>query len=206
MSDYAFTTDWFSSVKPLWDRMIPHYKPATVLEIGSFEGPSACYLIQTLGKTQALEMHCVDTWEGGLEHRASNTPMDAVEARFTQNIRKAIDEAAHKATVIVHKQRSDLCLAKLLTEGKLNYFDFIYIDGSHQAADVLYDAVAAFRLLKVGGIMGFDDYLWYEQFPEGKDLQRCPKPAIDAFVNLYFNKLDVMKAPVEQFYVMKRSD
>jgi hypothetical protein len=33
-------------------------------------------------------------------------------------------------------------------------------DGSHRARDVLEDAVLSWPLLKVGGIMLFDDYLW----------------------------------------------
>ena len=38
--------------------------------------------------------------------------------------------------------------------------DFIYVDGSHQAHDVLCDAILSFKLLRVGGIVCFDDYLW----------------------------------------------
>jgi predicted O-methyltransferase YrrM len=37
-------------------------------------------------------------------------------------------------------------------------FDFIYVDGSHQTADVLLDACLSFKLVKPGGIILFDDY------------------------------------------------
>jgi predicted O-methyltransferase YrrM len=97
-------------------------------------------------------------------------------------------------------------LAKLLAGGKRNYFDFIYIDGSHMAQDVLCDAVLAFRLLRVGGVIVFDDYIWFETLPEGKDPLRCPKPAIDAFVNLHFRKVDVLTAPLLQLLVTKMAD
>ena len=40
----------------------------------------------------------------------------------------------------------------------INNFDLIYIDASHYAPDVLSDAVLAFKLLKPGGILIFDDY------------------------------------------------
>jgi len=48
-------------------------------------------------------------------------------------------------------------------------FDFIYIDGDHTAEGVLQDAVLAWRLLKAGGIMAFDDYLWED--PRGVEFQ-----------------------------------
>lgn len=47
-------------------------------------------------------------------------------------------------------------------EGGENKFDFIYVDGLHLSQDVLYDALLSFDLLKVGGILIFDDYLWFD--------------------------------------------
>ena len=57
-------------------------------------------------------------------------------------------------------------------------FDFVYIDGSHQAADVLEDAVLSFRLLRPGGILIFDDYLW-RNYPQP---QLNPALGIDSFL------------------------
>lgn len=39
-------------------------------------------------------------------------------------------------------------------------FDLVYIDGSHLRLDVLSDASMAWRLLREGGVMVFDDYEW----------------------------------------------
>ena len=89
---------------------------------------------------------------------------------------------------------------------KINYFDFIYIDGSHQAPDVLSDAVLGFKLLKIGGVMAFDDYIWQEDLPTGKDPLRCPKPGIDAFVNINMRKLDILPTPINQLYIRKCAD
>jgi predicted O-methyltransferase YrrM len=118
----------------------------------------------------------------------------------------ALNNAAHPVSLNVHKGLSVDCLAQLLIEGKRNYFDFIYIDGSHQAPDVLCDAVLSFKLLKVSGVIAFDDYLWHEKLPSGKDLLRCPKPAIDAFVNINFKNVHVIQAPLYQLYIRKISD
>jgi hypothetical protein len=97
-------------------------------------------------------------------------------------------------------------LARLLTEGKAGYFDFSYVDGSHQAPDVICDAILAFKLLRVGGVMAFDDYLWAENLPTGIDPIRCPKPAIDAFTNLYCRKVRILQAPLYQLYMQKVAD
>ena len=98
--------------------------------------------------------------------------------------------------LFVHKGFSDIEMSRLLANGKQNYFDFIYIDGSHQAPDVLCDAILGFKLLKVNGFIAFDDYLWQEQLPYGTDPIRCPKPGIDAFTNIYCRKIQIRNAPI----------
>jgi predicted O-methyltransferase YrrM len=103
----------------------------------------------------------------------------------------------------IHKGLSNKQLPKLLAEGKQGFFDFIYIDGSHQAPDVLLDAVLGFELLRDQGMMVFDDYLWQEPLAGGVDPVRCPKMAIDAFVNVYCRKLRVISAPLCQLYLHK---
>jgi predicted O-methyltransferase YrrM len=187
----------------VWDQLIPAIKPRRILEIGSYEGASACYLIEKVGKLHALEIHCVDSWGGGEEHQARGVDMVAVEARFDGNIELAKGAALHPVEVIKLKDRSDLALSKLLSSGKRNFYDFVYIDGSHQAPDVLCDAVLAFRLLKVGGYLVFDDYLWAAP---NKDLVNSPKFAIDSFTNTYSKKIRLVTAPIAQVYVQKMSD
>ena len=203
MSEFEFTNNWFQdSARANWDQLVPQINPARILEIGSFEGASTCYMLQkTAGDT---EIHCVDTWEGGIEH--DTVDMNSVEQRFDRNVAVATSRAAGRVNLVKHKGFSDLMLARLLAEGKRNYFDWIYVDGSHQAPDVLFDAVASFRLLRVGGMLVFDDYLWAENLPTGKDPIRCPKPAIDAFTNLYCRKLQLLSAPLYQLYAIKLSD
>jgi predicted O-methyltransferase YrrM len=206
-ADFEFTNDWFGVVKGVWEELIPQVQPRRILEIGSYEGASACYLIGKLAPQFAIELHCVDTWEGGVEHlQDESISMPRVEARFHHNTSLAIQRAPHPVNLVVHKGPSDLGLAKLLAKGAAGHFDFIYIDGSHQAPDVLADAVLAFRLLRVGGVMVFDDYLWTEELASGRDPLRCPKPAIDAFVNCYFRKLQILRAPLYQLYVQKTAD
>ncbi|WP_415440554.1 hypothetical protein, partial [Acetobacter orientalis] len=41
----------------------------------------------------------------------------------------------------------------------------------------MYDAVLSFKLLRKGGVLIFDDYLWSEGVEGGNNLLRCPKIA-----------------------------
>lgn len=205
--DFDFTVTWFEQLaRANWDDLLTQISPSHLLEIGSYEGASACYLIEKLGARGPLEIVCVDTWEGGVEHQEAATDMASVEARFDHNIALARAAVTHPVQLLKLKGRSDHWLAQLLADGKRGHFDFIYIDGSHQAPDVLCDAVLAFHLLKVDGVMIFDDYLWSEHPPQQLDPLRCPKPAIDAFVNLHARKIAILRAPLYQLFLRKVAD
>ena len=123
--------------------------------------------------------------------------MEEVEKRFDNNVKIAMNESSNSIKFTKLKGNSDINLSKLLLDKKINYFDFIYVDGSHQAPDVIFDAVMSFKLLRKNGIIAFDDYLWFEKnLPHGKDLNRCPKPAIDAFTSIFYNKVTIIQAPL----------
>lgn len=210
-SSPEYTQDWFSSYIPVWDRIIAQEKPSKILEIGSFEGRSACYLIEkcaTLADSEIL-ITCVDTWEGSIEHRpgaAAAAVMSDVERRFDHNTRLALAKAAKPVALRKLKRNSRDALAGLIAEGALESFDLIYIDGSHEAPDVLADATMAFPLLRIGGILIFDDYLWSMQRPGTQDVLLMPKLAIDAFMNIYQRKMLVFQGlPLRQLYARKVS-
>ena len=208
MSNFEFTTNWFElNGKKVWDLFLPKLNPSKVLEIGSYEGESTCYLINYLSKKENTELYCIDNWTGAIEQINRNIDMKEVENRFDNNVKKAMMDKPNKIKFVKLKGNSDFYLSKLLTQNKSNYFDFIYVDGSHQAQDVLFDALMAFKLIRKNGIIAFDDYLWFERnLPQGKDLNRCPKPAIDAFTSIFYNKVDIIQAPLKQLYVTKISD
>jgi predicted O-methyltransferase YrrM len=210
---YAFTRSWFKKNSGAWSNVFTNHRPARMLEIGSFEGFSACWSIaqaQVIG-LDAFEIHCIDTWEGGIEHQEGSkeaVEMATVERRFATNIAKAKrDSGLPSLDVHVHKALSHLALGDLIAQRRLGYFDLIYIDGSHQAPDVLTDAVMSFPLLRDGGIMVFDDYLWTVDEKGSEDPLAMPKPAVDAFANLFLRKISVIKGGTgEQLFMRKRSD
>lgn len=186
-----------------WDLFIRPLQPKTMLEIGSYEGAATCYLFENFTREYKAEIHCIDTWEGGLEHQLANVNMNKVEELFDKNINLALSRAIIKPDFYKHKCLSFDALNNLYFTGKVNYFDFIYIDGSHLPEDVLADAVLSFKLLKPGGIIGFDDYQWGSN---DLTINYVPKTAIDAFINIYFDYIEILIGLSNQIYIRKISN
>tara|TARA_A100001035_G_scaffold218710_1_gene178631 strand:+ start:169 stop:798 length:630 start_codon:yes stop_codon:yes gene_type:complete len=203
LDNYEFTNQWFEkTAKPLWSQIINQSKPKKILEIGSYEGASTCYLIDTLSlHHDAFEINAIDTWDGGIEHKNLKINMQLVEERFKKNTSLAIKKSKKSIELITHKAKSINALSKLITSKKSGYFDFIYIDGSHMASDVLSDAILSFELLKINGIMGFDDYLW--KMPNSNNLLNNPKIAIDSFTNIFALRSAIFQTPNHQLYIKK---
>lgn len=166
----GFTTDWFSAHIPMLERVLAPLagKPAHALEVGVFEGRSTVWLLDHILTHPAATLTWIDTFAGSAEHTGMN--LAALEQRFRANVARF----GVKVSGYVGKSQDVL---RLLTGER---FDLIYIDGSHEAPDVLADAVLAWPLLKPGGLLGFDDYTW-QVFPEP---ERCPGLAINAFLTV----------------------
>lgn len=198
---YEFTNEWFARNIPVWAGLFcgPNKpKLSRYLEIGSYEGESVAWAIKNI--FQRGELHCVDTWSGGREH--FSVDMTKVESRFDKNLELAASEFP-QCSVHKHKGKSVDILSAMIAGGKKNYFDLIYIDGSHEAPDVLSDLVLSFALCKVGGIIICDDYIW----STGDDIRLTPKLAIDSFINCHSRKISIIpNAPLWQIYFQKRSD
>jgi predicted O-methyltransferase YrrM len=187
VSEYQFTKDWFGWAPPVWEQlipMLPHGVERSFLEIGSFEGRSMVWIVENM-MNPGDELICVDTWEGGEEHGAED--MGTVEKRFRHN--HAIAITKNDVSVLPHKGLSTEYFGAAIAEGddKIT-FDFIYIDGSHIAKDVLTDACMAWPLLKPKGLMVFDDYMWGNP----RDILHRPKPAIDAFTNIFAEEAEII--------------
>ena len=68
-------------------------------------------------------------------------------------------------------------------------------------------AILAHKLVKNNGIIAFDDYLWSPEENGKQNYYHLVKPAVDAYVNIYQQKLHVLQMlPVYQLYIQKLSD
>tara|TARA_B100000575_G_scaffold231523_1_gene192658 strand:- start:855 stop:1433 length:579 start_codon:yes stop_codon:yes gene_type:complete len=171
-----------------------------VLEIGSFEGFSTCWIITNLLHSKESKIVCIDSFEGGDEHKSIGQGyMSSVRDRFYNNI----SETGKEDSVRVIENYSDKALLQLIYEDDVKY-DFIYIDGSHKAIDVLTDLVLSFRLLKINGICICDDYTWSPDINDF-NLIESPKMAIDSFTSIYSKKIEFVPIPSLQFSFIRRS-
>lgn len=149
-----FRNDWFSlniiDLETVFSSLESEPR-LSILEIGSFEGMSACYFLDRF-KDRIARLVCIDSWEGSMEHTSAD--IDGASENFDANI--AAFGGIGKVEKIALPSREGL--SRLQKDGSL--FDLVYIDGAHGADDVEADGDAAWPLLKVGGIVVFDDYLW----------------------------------------------
>lgn len=174
-----FSRDWFVN-RAAWDKFLSPESDRIkkYLEIGAFEGRSALYASKLFPLAQ---LTCIDTFEGG----GGNLPhlkemFDNLEARFRKNIEPIKDR------VRVLKGTSDKCLVSISDE--TISFDLIYIDGSHFYRNVLTDTLMSWPLLKVGGILIWDDY----DFCQAQYGKRVPRHAIDQFLDIYEGDYEVI--------------
>jgi predicted O-methyltransferase YrrM len=185
MSEYQFTKDWFGWAPPVWEQLIPMLSgeagKRNFLEIGSFEGRSTVWTMENMMQ-KGDYIYCIDTWEGGEEHGAED--MQAVFERFKANTAIAKDK-----TKVVRGYAMDTSTTELASKIQDGFqYDFIYIDGSHIAKDVLTDACMAWQVLKPKGIIVFDDYVWGDP----RDILHRPKAAIDAFTNIFAEEVEII--------------
>ncbi|KAF9526235.1 nucleotide-diphospho-sugar transferase [Crepidotus variabilis] len=92
----------------------------------------------------------------------------------------------------------------VLTEemsNKTPSFDWIYVDGSHEADDTMLDAELVWRLAKKNSIIIFDDYLWDK---EPEDSMHHPKRGIDAFLLLHQGEYERLSDPSEYQFIIKK--
>jgi len=164
--------NWFEmTAQHNFEKFVPDGGRA--LQLGVFTGDATEWLIN-----HNWTVIDVDTWEGsGDEH--SNINFDEVARYYDLRFR---DNAA---VFPVRSTTQDyLCCQQRYDKER---FDFIYIDADHHAKSVLEDAVLSYPLLKVGGLMAFDDLRW--EAPSGKTLDK-PFLAIQAFATIYMDRME----------------
>lgn len=189
-----YWSDWFSGNIPVWESIFKEYGLKgthflNFLEIGCFEGRATNYLLENVLTGQGCKIHVVDTFGGSLEETGMKWDSDYDFSKLYETFVHNTQEHAEK--IVIHKGISGKILR---TDFEYNSFDFIYIDGSHTAPDVLQDAVLCHPLLKNGGIMLFDDYGWRD--PNNPDPTNSPAIAIDFFYNVHIHQYK----PIHQGY------
>lgn len=183
ISERSFSHNWFMANIYIWHYFSKYYdfsRAERILEIGSWQGMSTCFLALNFPNAK---IDCVDTWAGADEHQsghaASSNVLESVESIFDQNT----EDFSHR--IKKYKMSS---LEFLSCSSCQNGYDLIYIDGSHRSEDVLLDAFLALRLVKSGGIIVFDDFLWRYY----RDEQQNPAAAINFFLRQKADHIELL--------------
>ena len=174
-----FTSDWFSHNIGNFSAIKEFLGEVNdILEIGSYEGRATCWMLENMLSDKGT-ITCIDPFANNQINPFNGevaTEDRTWENRFRKNI--ALYKKS-KQKIDINVALSFPTLAKFIVENRK--FDFIYIDGNHCCDTVMSDAVMAWGLLRKGGVLLFDDYL----FENDPDILGRGKLSIDAFCTAF---------------------
>lgn len=148
-------------------------RPIHLLEIGTWTGVSLIRLMEEMPTSVAT---VIDIWKN---YEESGSVVKVEEMGIFEAFLKNIYLAKISDRVRIRKGDSANMLQRLLREGES--FDFIYVDGCNRLFETYTDCILSWFMLKKGGIMVIDDYL-YEYNNELISNLEKPKEAIDHFL------------------------
>ena len=172
-ADKDFTSDWTSNHISRWQTAFTKLdldRPAEILEIGSYEGRSAIAFLNLLPGSRLTSVDA-EIGPGAAERGV----------RLRNNLQP------FGSRVKFLKALSLDVLPRMLVNNR--QFDVIYIDGSHLRDAVVADTMLAWPLLRVGGLLIWDDYLWRSHLPA----EQRPQPAIDWFLDRFEGSYDLLQ-------------
>lgn len=172
-----------------WNDHIPidTSQPLRYAEIGTFYGANLLSVAQTYGAHPDSKLIAIDPWIDYDDYPEYKGQQNGIFQTFLKNI----ERSEHFNKIEVRRGFSHAQLPRLAEAS----YDIIYVDGNHEPEYVLEDAVLAFRKLKVGGYMVFDDYGW-----GGPDLTQR---GIDAFLSGYATRIENLGVKKSQVFVRK---
>jgi predicted O-methyltransferase YrrM len=149
----------------LQDLAVKTFTEGHFVEIGTFKGRSAAYLsVEIINSGKNIKLHTVDHYEQSRDLSADSRENYAEVLNNLEPVKNIVN--------IINMKSVDA--AKLYDDESL---EFVYIDASHDYHSVKEDILAWFNKVKIGGIIGGDDYGWegvkravQEIFPEAKPI------------------------------------
>lgn len=167
-----FTRDYVSAYADGWKHHLRDFidQPVRAVEIGTFEGRSALWFLDNILTHPESRMWSIDP--------------HYVQERYNIALRNLSEHPRSRQLTFLRGLSH-----RLAGSQPENSVDFAYIDGSHEAKDVLTDACVIFPKMKNGGVIIFDDYKWNP--PDGNRLV-LPQVGIDCFLTAFAPWLEVM--------------
>lgn len=172
-------------------------QPKRILEIGTYAGTS---LIAMLERYPGATAVAIDRWKSYKEEGAIvlySMERNKIEQIFHQNLARA--NMTHRVTAM--KGDSAVELGELLRRNE--FFDFVYVDGSHVCLDCYSDIILGWNLLRCGGVLAVDDVLYHQDKVLAGDLLGYPLKAKEHFMRKFAGKYDIISDSYRLF-VRKR--
>lgn len=211
--NYQFAADMFSRNEQSWPMIFDLIKwdprkKCQIVEIGSLEGRSTVWILDNLIHHPDSKIYCIDPFTAtGRKEKVMAREMgfdwDQIYQRFQANI--GLTGKAGQVTLM--REQSSTALSSLIAVVR-GQVDFVYVDGSHRAPDVLSDLVFSYHLLKDGGLMICDDYIWTLETDSSEvDILSNPKISVDAFSTIFRRSLlPIVGLPLYQMAFIKKGD
>lgn len=172
--------NWFAgTAQSNFAQYLDEYKGKDVsfLQLGAYTGDASVWLAENILTSIDSTLTDVDTWEGSDEEVHHTFDWDNILSVYSE-------KTMPYQNIFMFIGTTDRFFA---TNDET--FDFVYVDADHTAEAVYTDGVNAWNVLKPGGILAFDDYLW----GEGLDNQElAPKPGIDRFLDEHDGKYGLL--------------
>lgn len=194
---YSFTEtqDWFSFNIVTWRKLFPLVKSIypRALEIGSWEGRSAVFTLNELCANGG-SIVCIDHFDL-LQTEAGRLRRTRVQHNLslTQKPFRIMESFSFPALMDLLKEE--------MTASNPG-FDWIYVDGSHEADDTFLDAELCWRLARPGAVIIFDDYLWDK---EPISSIHHPKRGIDAFMLLHQGEYEILSSDTQYQKIVRKT-
>ena len=176
-----------------------------ILEVGTYAGTSLIEIIKQIPNSHGT---AIDIWESydeidetklvnkdilnGAEIRKSlNTLKTIKENNIEELFYSNIKTVGLQDRITAIKGKSAEILMNMITQNEM--FDFIYVDGSHKCLDVAIDLCLGWQLLRNGGIMAIDDYLYSLETNLTINVLDYPYHAVNHFLESHKNEFTVLE-------------
>ena len=197
--------------KGIFEKVLKHFadinanKPTEILEVGTYAGLSLIEIVKRIPNSKAT---AVDRWESYEDininliknqevlkvkelYKSANCLTSINQNKIEQIFNKNIKAAGLDNRIQSVKGDSHAVLLDFVKNDKL--FDFIYVDGSHKCLDVVTDLFLSWQLLRNGGIMAIDDYMYTLEADFNVNILEYPYHAVNAFLEKYKDNIIVLE-------------
>jgi len=160
----------WGSKNPVFETLLDEVKPKIVIEVGTWKGGSAIHMASH-ARRQKLKcrIFCVDTWLGSLEHWKKKDSPDKYAWFSSLGLSNGYPQIYYQFLYnVIHHGLQDYIIPFPNTsltgarwfQWKGIQADLIYLDGSHEEADVYQDLLHFYPVAREGGLIFGDDWNW----------------------------------------------